>query len=151
RHPTRVDGVEPDRLPGLPGPHPPFLLRVRLPGPAHLAHPDRLDPPRAPHPHLTRSPPSAAGRGRLRNTRPRFLRPPAHPGHLRGVALGPPTQPGPGDRVRHRALPLLVATYLGCTRLADQRLLAGHLLGGRGRGRTPQTAAVLFATRLRAA
>src|SRR5699024_296624 len=46
-------------------------------------------------------------------------------------------------------LPLLVATYLGCTRLADQRLLAGHLLGGRGRRRTSQTAAVLSAACLR--
>src|SRR5699024_10026396 len=58
RHPTRVDGVEPDRLPGLPGPHPPFLLRVRIPGPTHLANPDRLDPRRAPHPHLTDFPPA---------------------------------------------------------------------------------------------
>src|SRR5699024_10026397 len=72
------------------------------------------------------------GLGRQLKTRSRFLRRPADPGHLRGLPLGHPARPGSGGRVRHRALPHVVATYLGCPRLADQRLLAGHLLGGRG-------------------
>ena len=64
------------------------------------------------------------------------------PEDFAGLALGRPAQPGARRPVRHRALPLLVAPHRGLDRLAAQRLLAGHLVGGDRRRRAPQAALV---------
>ncbi|URN11469.1 hypothetical protein LUW77_04275 [Streptomyces radiopugnans] len=95
-------------------------------------------------------PAAPEGRGGQRQARPRHGTPPARAEDLRGLALGDPAQPGPRGRLRHRALPLLVAADGRGGRLAAQRLLAGHLLGGGGRRRAAQAAVVRAAPRLRA-
>ena len=63
---------------------------------------------------------------------------------LRRLALPDPAQPGPGDPARGRALPVAAGRLHGRHRLAAQRLLAGHLVGG-GRRRRPAQAAVVRA------
>ena len=103
-------------------------------------------------PDLARVPAPPEGRGRQRQARPRpGSRTCRCPDDFERLALGDTAQPGAGRRVRRRALPLLVAAHRRGTRLAAQRLLAGHLVGRRGRRRTAQAPLVRAQARVRAA
>ncbi|MFD0820608.1 glycoside hydrolase family 2 protein [Micromonospora zhanjiangensis] len=129
----------------------PVRVRVRLPGTAELGHPDPGDPRRPAAAGLTRHAGPPEGPRRHRQTGPGHGAAPARAPEHRRLALPDAAQPGPGRRRRHRAPAVARSVLRGRGVLAAQRLLAGDLLGGRGRRRPPQTPVVRRPAGLRTA
>ena len=113
---------------------PRLRVRVRLPGAAGVVD---ADPRRARRAAAAATPPGCCCTRRPRTATPSSpaasRRTSAVPAGHGGLALGDVAAPGPGRRLRRRALPVLGTALRRHDRLAAQRLLAGHVLGRRRR------------------